>query len=162
VLSTVSFLAGLSGSVVAVPLGERLARANGVYLFPVSAATQLRVEVGTAALLAAASVLALAVGTIFRHSATAVTAATAAIVLPYLLVQNPFLPAGAADWLTRLTPAAAFSVQQTLVQYHQVDSVYTPYNGYYPVSPWGGLVVLAGYAALTLAVAAVLQRRRDA
>jgi ABC-type transport system involved in multi-copper enzyme maturation permease subunit len=163
VLGAVTFAAGLAGAVVAVPVGERLARANGVYLFPVTFATQLRVEAGTAALLAAASILALAVGTIFRRSAGAVTAVIAAIVVPYLLVaQIPFLPAGVTDWLTRVTPAAAFAVQQTLVPYPQVTSNYTPYNGYYPLTPWAGLAVLAGYAVLALAVAAVLLRRRDA
>jgi ABC-type transport system involved in multi-copper enzyme maturation permease subunit len=163
VLGAVTFAAGLAGAVVAVPLGERLARDSGVYLFPVTFATQLRVETGTAALLAAASIQALAVGTMFRRSAGAVTAVIAAIVVPYLLVaQIPFTPASVTDWLTRVTPTAAFAVQQTLVPYPQVTSTYTPYNGYYPLAPWAGLAVLAGYAVLALAVAAVLLRRRDA
>jgi ABC-type transport system involved in multi-copper enzyme maturation permease subunit len=163
VLGTVTFAAALAGAVVAVPLGQRLARDSGVYLFPVTFVTRLRVEAGTAALLAAASILALAVGTMFRRSAGAVTTVIAAIVLPYLLVaQIPFIPASATDWLTRVTPAAAFAVQQTLVPYPQVTSIYTAYNGYYPLTPWAGLAVLAGYAVLALAVAAVLLRRRDA
>jgi uncharacterized membrane protein len=61
-----------------------------------------------------------------------------------------------------VTPVAALAVQQTLVRYPQVDSLYTPYNGYYPLPPWGGLAVLVGYAAGALAVAAVVLRRRDA
>jgi ABC-2 family transporter protein len=162
VLGVVTFVAGLAGAVVAVPLGERLARANGVYLFPVTSSAQLRVELGTAAMLATASILALAVGTMFRRSAGAVTTVIAAIVLPYILVANPFMPAGVSDWLTRVTPAAAFAVQQTLVPYHQVTSIYTPYDGYYPLAPWAGFAVLAGYAVVSLAVAAVLLRRRDA
>ena len=163
VLGAVTFAAGLAGAVVAVPLGERLARAHGVYLFPVTFATQLRVEAGTAALLTAASILALAVGTVFRRSAGAVATAVAAIVVPYLLVaQIPFIPASVTDWLARLTPAAAFAVQQTLVPYSQVTSVYTAYNGYYPLTPWAGLAVLACYALLALTAAAVLLRRRDA
>jgi ABC-type transport system involved in multi-copper enzyme maturation permease subunit len=163
VLGAVTFAAGLAGAVVAVPLGERFARANGVYLFPVTSPVLLRVEAGTAALLAAASILALAVGTMFRRGAGAVTTVIAAIALPYILVaQIPLLPAGVSDWLTRVTPAAAFAVQQTLVPYHQVTSAYTPYDGYYPLGPWAGFAVLAGYVALALAVAAVLLRRRDA
>jgi hypothetical protein len=163
VLGVVTFAAGLAGAVVALPLGEHLARANGVYLFPVTFATQLRVEAGTAALLAIASILALAVGAVFRRSAGAVTAVIAAIAAPYLLVaQIPFIPASVSDWLARVTPAAAFAVQQTLVPYHQVTSIYTPYNGYYPLEPWAGFAVLAGYAVLALAVAAVLLRGRDA
>jgi ABC-type transport system involved in multi-copper enzyme maturation permease subunit len=162
VLGAVTFVAGLVGAVLAVPLGERLSRANGVYLFPVTSSTGLRVALGTAALLATASILALAVGTIFRKSAATVTTVIVAIVLPYLLVANPFMPASVANWLTRVTPAAAFAVQQTLVRYPQVANPYTPYNGYYPLEPWAGLAVLAGYAVVSLAVAAVLLHRRDA
>jgi ABC-type transport system involved in multi-copper enzyme maturation permease subunit len=163
VLGAVTFAAGLAGAAVATPLGERLARDSGVYLFPVTFATQFRVEAGTAALLATASILALAAGTMFRRSAGAVTIVMVAIVLPYILVaQIPFIPASVTNWLTRVTPAAAFAVQQTLVPYHQVTSIYTPYNGYYPLPPWAGFAVLAGYTALALAVAAVLLRRRDA
>jgi ABC-type transport system involved in multi-copper enzyme maturation permease subunit len=163
VLGVVTFVVGLAGTAIAVPLGERLARANGVYLFPVTPSTQLRVELGTAALLATAAIVALAVGTVFRRSAGAVTAVIVAIVLPYVLVaQIPFLPAGVSDWLTRVTPAAAFAVQQTLVRYPQVSSNYRPYNGYYPLAPWAGFAVLAGYAVVSLAVAAIVLRGRDA
>jgi ABC-type transport system involved in multi-copper enzyme maturation permease subunit len=162
VLGAVTFVAGLAGAIVAVPLGARLARANGVYIFPVTSSTELRVALGTAALLATASILALSVGAIVRSSAGAVTTVIVAIVLPYLLIANPFMPTSVANWLTRVTPAAAFAVQQTLVQYPQVASPYTPYNDYYPLAPWAGLAVLAGYAVASLAVAAVLLRRRDA
>jgi uncharacterized membrane protein len=33
---------------------------------------------------------------------------------------------------------------------------------YYPLAPWVGFAVLAGYAVASLAIAAVLLRRRDA
>ena len=46
VLGAVTFAVGLAGAAVAVPLGERLARANGVYLFPVTPSAELRVEFG--------------------------------------------------------------------------------------------------------------------
>ena len=69
---------------------------------------------GTAALLAVAAVLALALGTLLRRSAAAVTVGDRGIVLPYLLAVTPVLPAGAADWLLRITPAAGFAVQQSL------------------------------------------------
>ncbi|MFI0349975.1 ABC transporter permease subunit [Actinomadura sp. 9N407] len=162
VVWAVTFVAGAVGTVFATSLGERLARGNGVFIFPVSSSTELRVALGTAALLATASVLALSVGAIFRHSAGAVTTAGMAIVLPYVLTAIPFMPASLADWLTRVTPGAAFAVQQTLVEYDQVASNYTPYYGYYPLPPWVGLAVLAGYTVASLVVAAVLLDRRDA
>ena len=163
VLGVTTFATALLGTLIAVPIGERLARSKGVYLFPATLTTQLRVEIGTAALLATAAVLGLALGTVFRRSSAAVSTAAVVIVLPYLLVaQIPFVPAGVAGWLTKVTPAAAFAVQQTLVRHSQVASIYTPYNGYYPLAPWAGYAVLAGYAAAILALAAVLLRRRDA
>ncbi|MES9540607.1 hypothetical protein [Actinomadura sp. NPDC000600] len=162
VLGGVTFVAGLAGAAVAVPLGERLAHANGVYIFPVTAWTELRVELGIAALLAIASIMALSLGAVLRHGAGAVTTAMAVIVLPYILVANPFMPVSVSNWLTRVTPGAAFASQQTLVPYHQVSSIYTPYNGYYPLAPWAGIAVLACYAAASLAIAVVLLRRRDA
>jgi len=81
--------------------------------------------------------------------------------VPYLLA-IAFLPAGAARWLLRITPAAAFAVQQSAVQYAQVDNVYTPANGFFPLSPWSGLGVLVAWVALALGLAVFLIRRRDA
>jgi hypothetical protein len=72
------------------------------------------------------------------------------------------LPAAAAQWLLRVTPAAAFAVQQSAKQYHQVENLYTPANGYFPLPWWAGFGVLCLWAAAALAGAAVLLRRRDA
>lgn len=161
VLGGVTFTTSLFGTAVGVPLWLRLVRGLGIYVFPATPGVLLRAEVGTAAVLAVAAVLALGVGTILRRSAAAVSTVVVVTVLPYLLALIPFLPPSLAQWLTRVTPAAALAVQQTLTRYPQVDSVYTPANGYYPLPPWAGLAVLCGYTALTLALAAVLLRRRD-
>jgi ABC-type transport system involved in multi-copper enzyme maturation permease subunit len=163
VVGAVTFAAGLAGAAVAAGVGERVLRAHGAFVAPVDAATQVRVVAGTAALLAVTAVLALALGTALRRGADAVTAVIAGIVLPYLLaVATPLLPAAASNWLLRVTPAAAFSVQGTSVRYPQVSNVYLPFFGYYPLGPWAGFAVLCGYTALALALAAVLLRRRDA
>jgi hypothetical protein len=106
-------------------------------------------------------VLALAVGAIVRRGAAAVAAVIVVIVLPYLLAVASVLPAGAAEWLTRLTPAAAFAVQQTTTAWPQVTATYTPSTGYFPLSPWLGLAVLALYAAAAYALAHRLLLRRD-
>jgi hypothetical protein len=162
VFGGVTFATSLVATVLAIPLWLWLVRSLGVYLFPTTPGVLLRAAVGTAAVLAVTAVFALGVGTILRRSATAVTTVVAATVLPYLLALIPFLPPPMAQWLTRVTPAAALAVQQTLTRYPQVDSVYTPAHGYYPLQPWAGLAVLCGYTALTLALAAFLLRRRDA
>ncbi|MFG2042931.1 hypothetical protein [Dactylosporangium sp. NPDC048998] len=162
VIAGVTFATTLAAAAVAVPLWTRLVRGLGIYVFPAPPGDLLRAEAGTAALLAVVAVLALAVGTILRRSATAVTAVVAVTVLPYFLALIPFMPPPMARWLTEVTPVAALAMQQTLIRYPQVDTIYTPANGYYPLPPWAGMAVLCGYTTLALAVAAVLLRRRDA
>ncbi|HEY1000876.1 MAG TPA: ABC transporter permease subunit, partial [Streptosporangiaceae bacterium] len=163
VVGAVTFTAGLAGTAIAVVLGQRILRGNGAYVYPASALTQVRVIVGTAAVLAVTAVIALAIGAILRRGAAAVAVVVVVIVLPYLFaVAAPVLPLGPTDWLLRLTPAAAFALQQTLVQYPQVTNTYTASYGYYPLPPWAALAVLCGWAALALGLAVFLLRRRDA
>ncbi len=47
----------------------------------------------------------------------------------------------------RLTPTAAFAVQDTLARSPLVSNSYDVINGYYPLAPWAGLAVLCGWAA---------------
>jgi ABC-type transport system involved in multi-copper enzyme maturation permease subunit len=162
VAAAAAFAAGLVAALIAVPVGLHLDHSEGMYVFPVSWVTALRVVAGTAALLAVAAVLAVALGAMLRRSAAAVTASIVAIVLPYFLALAAILPAGAADWLLRVTPAAAFAVQQSVTQYPQVTAAYTPQNGYFPLSPWAGFGVLCGYTVAALVLARYLLRRRDA
>jgi len=159
VLACVVFALGLAASACTMWFVDRLRRHNGTYISPASALTEIRVLVGTAAVLAIAAVLALAIGTIVRRSATAVAAAIALIVLPYILGVSSI---GALQWMLRVTPAAGFAVQQTLHQYPQVDGVYIASAGYYPLSPWEGFGVLLAWTALALGLAFVLLRKRDA
>jgi ABC-type transport system involved in multi-copper enzyme maturation permease subunit len=162
VVALAAFVAGLVAALIAVPIGLHLDHSEGFYVFPVSWLTAVRVVAGTAALLAVAAVLALALGTVLRRSAAAVSAAIVVIVLPYFLGLASILPTGAAEWLLRVTPAAAFAIQQSLTQYPQVTAAYTAQNGYFPLAPWAGFAVLCGYTAAALGLATYLLRRRDA
>jgi ABC-type transport system involved in multi-copper enzyme maturation permease subunit len=157
----VTFAAGLAAAIITVPLTDRLDRAKGSYILPVSSLTELRVITGTAALLAVAAVLALAIGTALRRSAAAVTAVIVVIVLPYILGTGDVLPLGVENWLLRVTPAAAFAIQQSIPKYPQVTAGYTPTAGYFPLAPWAGFAVLCAWAVLALSLAVVLIRRRD-
>jgi ABC-type transport system involved in multi-copper enzyme maturation permease subunit len=161
VIASATFAAGLVAAVIAVVVGVRLSRDQGTFVFPVSWLTWLRVVAGTAALLAVATVLALALGTMLRRGAAAVTAAIVVIVLPFILGVAEVLPFGAAEWLLRVTPAAAFAIQQSVPAYSQVTARYTP-PIYFPLPPWAGFGVLCGYTALALGLAVFLLRRRDA
>ena len=163
VLAAVTFVAGLVAAAITVPLGEHLLRDNGNPIYPVSLLTEAQIVIGTAALLAVAAVFALAVGALLRRSAGAVTAVIAGIVLPYLLATLPgVLPAGAEEWLARVTPAAAFAVQQSTPAYPQVTAQFTPGTGYFPLAPWAGFAVLCAWAAAAFTLAVFVLRRRDA
>ncbi len=161
VIGAVTFVAGLVAAAVTVPLAEHILRTNGNFIYPVSGLAQARVIVGTAALLAVAAVLALAVGTILRRSAGAVATVILLIVLPYILATAGVLPPEPSRWLLRLTPAAGFAIQQSLPAYPQLSRAFTPAFGFYPLAPWAGFAVLCGWAGLALAAAGYLLRRRD-
>jgi ABC-type transport system involved in multi-copper enzyme maturation permease subunit len=163
VLGAVTFAAGLAGAAAAVLIGIPLLRGSGNPVYPATALTEVRVIAGTAALVAVFAVFALAVGAILRHGAGAVTVVITAVILPYLLTAAiPVLPAGAADWVLRVTPAAGFAIRQVIPAYPQVAASYTPSSGYFPLAPWAGFAVTCAWAALALALAAHLLRRRDA
>jgi hypothetical protein len=159
VLGVATFVLTAIGCAVAVWWVGTVRRDNGFYILPASAATVARVIVGTAALLALAAVFALAVGTIVRRSAAAIATVIALVVLPYILGASAI---GPLVWLLRLTPAAAFAVQQGFHRYAQVDGVYTAAGGYFPLAPWAGFGVLCLWTAAALGLAFYLLRKRDA
>ena len=161
VIGSAAFATGLVASAIAVIAGVRLSRDHGSYVLPVPFLTEVRVVAGTAALLAVAAVLALAIGTLLRRGAAAVTAVIAGLVLPYILATASVLPSGAAEWLLRVTPAAAFAIQQSVPRYPQVSAPYPPVAGYYPLPPWAGFAVLCAFTVAALALAAWALHRRD-
>ncbi|MGD0555476.1 MAG: ABC transporter permease subunit [Streptosporangiaceae bacterium] len=163
VTGTVAFAAGLTGAAIALPLGLANVRDHGAYLAPVPLLTEIRLVAGTAAVLALCAVLAVAIGAIVRRGIAAVAAVTVLVILPYVLSASiAVLPLDLADWLMRLTPAAAFAVQQTAIQYPQIDEIYSPDYGYWPLPAWGGFAVLCAWTAAALALAYVMLNRRDA
>jgi ABC-type transport system involved in multi-copper enzyme maturation permease subunit len=162
VIAIVTFITGLSAAFVVVPLGVQILKANGNQILPVTLLTELRIQIGTALLLAVAAVFALALGALFRHSVPAIITAIAVFVLPFILAVATVLPVGVSQWLLRLTPAAGFAIQQSIPEYPQVLSLSSPLLGYYPLAPWAGFAVLCGYTVIALGMAILRLRRRDA
>jgi ABC-type transport system involved in multi-copper enzyme maturation permease subunit len=163
VIAAAAFVLGAISAAVALPLGHHVLNTNGNYIFPTGTATQLRVITGTGLLLALTAVGVLALGTILRRAAGAVTAGIIVFVLPSLLGPGVLGPgASGASWLYQVSPAAAFSVFGALPHSSLVDYPFTLANGYYPIGPWAGLAVLAAYAAAAFALATYLLHRRDA
>ena len=74
VIGAVGFVAGLVAATLALAVGTPVVRRTGIPVWPVSPLTEARMVAGTGALLALAGVLALAIGTIVRRSAPAITA----------------------------------------------------------------------------------------
>jgi ABC-type transport system involved in multi-copper enzyme maturation permease subunit len=157
----VAFVAGLAAAILAISIGLPRQRNQGSFILPVSTLTEARVIVGTAALVALTAALAVAIGAVLRRSAAAVTTAIVVIVLPFLLAVT-VLPASAGEWLLRLTPAAGFAIEQSIPNYPQATTVFSPAQGNYPLPPWAGFAVLCTWVAVVLGAAYVLLRRRDA
>jgi ABC-type transport system involved in multi-copper enzyme maturation permease subunit len=162
VIGAVSFAAGVIGAAAALAIGTKITDSRGNYLFPTPLMTEVRLVIGTGLLVAAAAVLILAVGTMVRRGAATIAIAIVAIVVLYFLSVTAVLPLGVDDWLLRITPAAGYAIQQAYPEYAQVAAIYSAANGYYPLEPWAGLAVLCAWAALALAAAVYLLRRRDA
>jgi ABC-type transport system involved in multi-copper enzyme maturation permease subunit len=156
VTGSLAFAAGVVATAIAEVITRHVLTANGSYLFPQSGPALARVIVGTGLFLGLAAALAVALGMVLRRSAVTVAAAIVLLVVPGVLGSQ------SGNWLMRFTPTAAFAIQATLPRSRLVTSAYTPPNGYFPVSPWAGLAVLAAYAAVALGAATWLVRRRDA
>jgi ABC-type transport system involved in multi-copper enzyme maturation permease subunit len=162
VIGAVAFVAGLVAAVISIGVGVPKEENQGQVLLTAPVLTEVRVIVGTAAMLAVAAVFAVALGAILRRSAAAITIAVVAVVMPFLLAALNVVPAGVGDWLLRLTPAAGLAIEQSIPRYSQVTTVTSPVQGYYPLSPYAGFAVLCLWAAAALALALVMLRRRDA
>ena len=165
VLGGVTFAVSLVATAVAFPLAQRTLRGNGFKPpeFPELSLLEnpaLRAVVGSAALLALVAVLTLAVGAVLRNSAGAITVVVVLVVLPHILALA--LPLSVGHWLLRLTPAAAFAIEQGATYYPQVQHNCLPESGCYPLSPWNGLAVLCAYVVVAMALATWRLRRRDA
>ena len=162
VVAVAGFVVGLLGAGIAILAGQAITKAKGHYAFPISGTAEAKVILGTAVVLALASVLAMAIGIIVRRSAATVAAVVIVIVLPYFLAEASIVPLSAGDWLLRVFPAAGLALQQAYPAYGQVAMHYAPFSGYFPLAPWAGLAVLVAWTAAALALAAYLLRRRDA
>lgn len=165
VIGVVAFVVGLVGDAIAFPIADQKLRSEGwkapyYQTLSLTSGVGVQVVVGTAALLAVVAILTVAVGTLLRRSAGTITTVIGLVVFP--LVLSLILPFGPATWVLRVTPAAAFGVQQALPRYSQAPAACLPYNGCFPLSPWNGFLVLCAWAAAALGIAMLVLRSRDA
>ncbi|MFD8544530.1 hypothetical protein [Streptomyces sp. NPDC059649] len=161
VVGAAAFVTGVLAVGTVVPVGLAILKANGIPVIGVSALTAVRVVVGSATALALAAVLALTLGAMIRRGRLASLVALSAIAVPYAVTAFPLLADGLSQWLLRVTPAAGFAVQQTLIEYPQVVSHYAPSAGYFPLPWWAGLAVLCAYTVMALGLALSRLPRSD-
>jgi ABC-type transport system involved in multi-copper enzyme maturation permease subunit len=161
VIGLAAFVVGVAAAAGALLFGQEVGHL-GSNLFPTPWPTELRMIVGTGAVIAVIAVFTLAVATMVRRSATTILIVIVAVVIPTVLSVPPGIPPAVTEWLLRVTPAAGFAVQQAVPHYYQVQANYIPSSGFFPLAPWTGFAVLCAWAAVALGAAVYLLKRRDA
>jgi hypothetical protein len=160
VIFGVAFLTEAVAAAVSIPVGRHVLTSNGNYLFPVGALATVRDVFGSAILVALSAVAVLGIATILRRGSGAVVAGIALFVVPNII--GAAVTGSVGEWIYRLTPAAGYSVLDSLPSSPLVSYPYTVQNGYYPLGAWVSLIVPCCYAVLALGAAAIVLRRRDA
>ena len=145
VLAAASFSTVLVTVGAAVLGGQAILRFREVPVPHLTLLTGTRVIVGLAVVSALCAVFTYCLGTLLRRGWAAVLGGLLLTVIPYVVATNPFLPDEVDRWILRVTPAAAFAVQQTGAEYPQVVAHFAPSNGYFPLPAWVGLAVLCAY-----------------
>lgn len=158
VIGSLAFVAGTIATALAEGITRYVLAANGITLFPQSGLVTAQIIFGTGLFLGLAAVLVVALGSMLRRRIVTIVAGIVLFIVPGVIVT--VLPADPNSWLMRFTPTAAFAIQANLPRSSLVADAYTIMNGYFPISPWGGLAVLAIYTVAALGAAMWLLRYR--
>lgn len=150
VFGLVAFVTGLITSFASFFLGQALMSSDHINT-TLGQPGVLRAVIGGALFLTACGMLAFGIGMILRHTAGAITAAIGLLFVVTVLVQ--FLPQSWQIHVNKWVPALAGS---------QIWVVHQDQGGPAMLSPWAGIAVLAGYAAVALIGGFILFRGRDA
>jgi ABC-2 type transport system permease protein len=110
----------------------------------------LRVVIGSALFLTVLGVMTTGMGAQVRSSAGGIAMFVGVLLIARLLVK--FLPSSIADSVVAYLPSSAGTTVAT----------HTLFEDAHHLSPWGGLAVFCGYAALAVVAGAVVLMRRDA
>ena len=139
--------------------------ANGNYIFPAAPLTVAQVIVGSGSLVALTAVAVLGIGTILRRSAGAILVGVVRVRPADLHRPGHHRPdrlRQCRDVAVPRHPGGRVLDARTPAAIRAVSYPYTMANGYYPLAPWAGLLVLCAYAAAALFGARIVLRRRDA
>ncbi|MET8152404.1 ABC transporter permease subunit [Actinoplanes sp. NPDC049668] len=159
VLGAVTYVVGLAAAIAAFLIAQPILREHG-FAPPAFAQESLtdpavvRALLLTAAFMTAVAVFSLAMGTIMRRSAAAITTVIVLVILPVIV--GSLLQAAPARWLMHVTLAGGFATQRAKPP---SDTLVEPWS---MIGPWTGLTVAWVYAGGGLLLAWLLLRRRDA
>jgi hypothetical protein len=153
VVGAATFVTGLVAVGVTLPVGLAILKGNGIHVAAVPVLTGARVVAGIAVALGLCAVFAYGLGAWLRRGWAAILVGLSLVALPYAVTAFPLLPDPVSEWLLRLTPAAGFAVQQTMVEYPQVTAHYAPSAGYFPLPGWAGLALLCAYTVIVVRMA---------
>jgi ABC-2 type transport system permease protein len=151
VFTVVALVTSLITSFTAFFLGQALMSSHHMST-TIGSPNVLRAVIGGALFLTACGVLAFGLGLLIRHSAGGIGAMVGLLFVVTILIN--FLPQSWQDHVDKWIPAlAGGQLWMTVAQ----PPGSTPMFG-----PWPSFAVLCGYAAIAVAAAAILFRRRDA
>lgn len=153
VFTAVTLVVGLVSCFAAFLVGQAILSTQGIQAH-LGDPGVLRAVAGSGIYLAVLGLFALGVGTLIRRSAGAISALFGVILVLPVLVQT--LPSSWSNVIAKYLPSNA---GQAIAQTVQAGP-HSP--GGEMLSPWVGMGVFCLYAAVALAFAAVVLRRRDA
>jgi hypothetical protein len=146
VFAAVTFVVSLPAVLIVFFAGQSILSSQHVQI-AFSYPGVARAVIGAALFLTVIGVFGLGIGAIVRHTAGAiVTFVGIMFVLPPIL---GLLPSSWSDAINPYLPSSAGNVLWTI----------TPEG--HTLSPWAGFALFCGYAAASIAIAAVLMARRD-
>ena len=151
VFTVVALVTSLITSFTAFFLGQALMSSHHMST-TIGSPNVLRAVIGGALFLTACGVLAFGLGLLIRHSAGGIGAMVGLLFVVTILIN--FLPQGWQDHVDKWIPALAGG--QLWMAVAQPPGS-TPMFG-----PWPSFAVLCGYAAIAVAAAVILFRKRDA
>jgi ABC-2 type transport system permease protein len=150
----VGFVLGVAGVVLSYLVSYPLLGADGAA--SLSDPEVQRIFWGSGLYLAGVGLLGLAVGAIIRHTAGAITLVLGVLLLLSTMWQLLMMT---SDWFTRSYPYLPSTAGERIAS-PEVSSMVA--DAPQALAPWTGYGVFMAYVAVTLLIAAVLLRRRDA
>ena len=151
VFAVVALATSLVTSFTAFFLGQALMSSHHMNT-TIGSPNVLRAVIGGALFLTACGVLAFGIGLLLRHTAAGITTVVGLLFVVTVLVN--FLPQSWQNHVDKWVPAMA-GTQLWMTKPQPPGS--TP-----AFAPWAGFAVLCGYAAIAVAAAVILFRKRDA